>query len=110
MPPRGIGVGRDDRTISTVWPANIREIPPSTLARVSGTGLVGRTAELDAIAGVVEAVAGGQRQLLVVRGEAGIGKTRLLEVVREQAAGRRLLVLDGRASELEGDVPFAPLV
>jgi len=77
---------------------------------VSGIPVVGRDAELEAVAGVLDAVAGGARRLLVVRGEAGIGKTRLLEVVREQAVARRFVLLEGRATELESDVPLAPVV
>src|SRR3954452_7304760 len=77
---------------------------------MSGIPLVGREAEVEAVAGAFHAVARGERRLLVVRGEAGIGKTRLLEVVREQAATRRFALLEGRATELEGDVPLAPVV
>src|SRR5262245_3340398 len=72
--------------------------------------LVGREAEVEAVAEALDAVAGGERRLLLVRGEAGIGKTRLLEVVREGAGSRRFVVLEGRATELERDVPLAPVV
>jgi DNA-binding NarL/FixJ family response regulator len=72
--------------------------------------VVGREAEIEAVAGVLDAVARGERRLLVLRGEAGIGKTRLLEVVREQAVTRRFVLLEGRATELESDVPLAPVV
>jgi predicted ATPase len=72
--------------------------------------LVGREAELEAVTAVLDAVVRGERRLLVLRGEAGIGKTRLLEVVREQAAARRFVLLEGRAAELESDVPLAPIV
>ena len=72
--------------------------------------MVGREGEVEAIAEALGAVARGERRLLVLRGEAGIGKTRLLEVVREQATARRFSVLEGRATELESDVPLAPVV
>jgi DNA-binding NarL/FixJ family response regulator len=74
---------------------------------VSGTELVGREAELDAIGRLIEAAAGGKSGLLLVRGEAGIGKTRLLDALSDRAAERRFAVLRGRATELESDVPFA---
>jgi DNA-binding NarL/FixJ family response regulator len=74
------------------------------------SGIAGRGPELATIDAVLDAVAGGERGLLVLRGEAGIGKTRLLDVVRAGAAERRLAVLYGRATELEGDVPLAPVV
>jgi DNA-binding CsgD family transcriptional regulator len=69
--------------------------------------LVGRerqTTELDA---AIDATAAGEGRLVVLRGEAGIGKTRLLQVVTEHACSRRLEVLTGRATELESDVPLA---
>src|SRR3954454_12812849 len=63
--------------------------------------VVGRSAELSAIDG---ALAGGHALLL--SGEPGIGKTRLLEELTARAAAQGSLVLAGNASELEGDLPF----
>ena len=77
---------------------------------MSGTALVGRDAELDAIDRLIEAAARGESSLLLVRGEAGIGKTRLLDRLSHRAAERRFTVLRGRATELESDVPFAAVV
>ena len=77
---------------------------------MSGTALVGRDAELDAIDRLIEAAARGESSMLLVRGEAGIGKTRLLDRLSHQAAERRFTVLRGRATELESDVPFAAVV
>jgi DNA-binding NarL/FixJ family response regulator len=77
---------------------------------MSGDGLYGREAELEAIAGALDAVARGGRRLLTVRGEAGIGKTRLLAELRERAATQRFVVLEGRATELEHDVPLVPII
>jgi len=74
---------------------------------VSGTELVGREAELDAIGRLIGAAARGQSGLLLVRGEAGIGKTRLLDALSDKATERRFVVLRGRATELESDVPLA---
>jgi tetratricopeptide (TPR) repeat protein len=74
---------------------------------VSGTELVGREAELETIGRLIEAAARGESVVLLVRGEAGIGKTRLLDAFSDRAAERRFAVLRGRATELESDVPFA---
>ena len=74
---------------------------------MSGTDLVGRDAELDAIRRLIEGAARGDSGLLLVRGEAGIGKTRLLDALSDRAAERRFAVLRGRATKLESDVPFA---
>jgi len=75
-----------------------------------GEGLHGRDAELEAIAGALDVVARGGRRLLAVRGEAGIGKTRLLAELIERAAAQRFVVLEGRATELERDVPLVPVI
>ena len=72
--------------------------------------LHGREGELEAIAGALAAVAGGERRVIVLRGEAGIGKTRLLETVRDDAARRHFVVLEGRATELESDLPLVPVI
>ncbi len=77
---------------------------------MSGDPLHGREAELEAIAGALDAVAHGESRLLIVRGEAGIGKTRLLGELRERAAAQRFVVLEGRATELEQDLPLLPVI
>jgi DNA-binding CsgD family transcriptional regulator len=59
--------------------------------------LVGRTAELATIRRLVDGTAAGRGGVLLVAGEAGIGKTRLLDEVAARAAERGLPVLSGRA-------------
>ncbi len=59
------------------------------------------------LAAALDAAVAGEGAVLVLRGEAGIGKTRLLQVLIEDARSRRLEVLTGRATELEGDIPLA---
>ena len=73
------------------------------------TEFVGRRVELDRLAPVLEATRGGQLQLVVLQGEAGIGKTRLLEEVVFYAAGRGFRTLVGRADDFDKRVPFAAL-
>ena len=68
--------------------------------------LVGRSAELAVLDGAVAALQDGPARPLVVQGEAGIGKTRLLAELAGRATARRFTVLSGSASELEQDLPF----
>jgi len=68
--------------------------------------LVGRDSEITAIAATVDAVHAGRSQVLVLTGEAGIGKSALMSTLRERAGEAGLLVLEGRAAEHERDVPF----
>ena len=52
------------------------------------------------------AVATGSGRLAVIEGPAGIGKTRLLEAVRTNAAARHMQVLGARGSDLECEIAF----
>ena len=71
--------------------------------------LVGRAAECAALDARLAAAAGGAALATVVEGEAGIGKTALLdEWVRRVAP--RALVLFGRCDELGRDLPLQPLL
>ncbi len=68
--------------------------------------LVGRSAELGAIDQALADLERRSFAALEVRGEPGIGKTRLLAELEERADEAGHIVLSGSASELEGEVPF----
>ena len=70
------------------------------------TQLVGRAAELDAVDEAFAEVDQGRAVAVELVGEPGIGKTRLLAELGRRADERGQLVLSGRASELERDLPF----
>jgi DNA-binding CsgD family transcriptional regulator/tetratricopeptide (TPR) repeat protein len=70
--------------------------------------LVARNAELATLTSVIDAVPGGSGGVALITGEAGIGKTRLLQEARREADLRGLLVLRGRAVESGG--AYRPLV
>ncbi|MCV7020726.1 helix-turn-helix transcriptional regulator [Mycolicibacterium aichiense] len=63
--------------------------------------LHGRAAECRALRSVVSTVAGGDSQVLVLRGEAGVGKTALLGYLSEQASALRVLHVAGIQSDME---------
>ncbi len=69
--------------------------------------LLGRASERQALDGLLENVRGGQSAVLVVRGEAGVGKTALLHHCARQASGFRVARVAGVESEME--LPFAGL-
>ena len=69
--------------------------------------LYGRRGELAAIGQLLEGMRSGRAGVLVLRGEAGIGKTALLDTAAAQAAGARVLRAAG--VECEEDLPFAGL-
>jgi DNA-binding CsgD family transcriptional regulator len=67
--------------------------------------LLGRANERDVLDRLLESVRGGQSAALVVRGEAGVGKTALLRYCARQASGFRVARIAGVESEME--LPFA---
>jgi AAA ATPase-like protein len=72
--------------------------------------LVGRDAELAALTAALDDAVEGVPGVVLLGGEAGVGKTRLVEEAAQgaQAAGAR--VLTGSCVELGGEgLPFAPL-
>jgi predicted ATPase len=71
--------------------------------------ICGREAEIQALGEALDRVAAGGPAIVLVEGEAGIGKTRLLAEVLEDAAGRGMQVAAGRAEELERTRPFGVL-
>lgn len=79
-----------------------------TTAARPGHGFFGRAEELATLRSLVT---GGEDEIpfaAVVEGEAGIGKSRLIEEAVADAAG--LAVLRAKGSELETDRPFGPLL
>src|SRR5437868_4701328 len=67
--------------------------------------LYGRSEQLAAIGRLLEGMRSGRAGVLVLRGEAGIGKTALLDAAEQKAAGARVLRVTGVESEAE--LPFA---
>ena len=68
---------------------------------------LGRSGERDVLDRLLETARGGQSAVLVIRGEAGIGKTALVRYAARQAAGFRVAQIAGVEAEME--LPFAGL-
>ncbi|MGY0387994.1 helix-turn-helix transcriptional regulator [Nocardioides sp. WG-D5] len=71
------------------------------------TAFRGRTKERDRLDDALHRLRNGEGGALVLRGEAGIGKTTLLDYVSDRASGCRVAEVTGTESELE--LPFAAL-
>ncbi|HYB26189.1 MAG TPA: AAA family ATPase [Solirubrobacteraceae bacterium] len=81
------------------------------VGRISSPLLVGRAAELDALERLLARAASGSGRAVLVTGEAGIGKSRLVSELEERARGRDVRVLVGECVELaEGELAFAPVI
>jgi DNA-binding CsgD family transcriptional regulator len=63
--------------------------------------LTDRRAECGALDGLVQAVRAGESRVLVVHGEAGVGKTALLQYLADRASRCRVLRVVGVQSEME---------
>jgi ATP/maltotriose-dependent transcriptional regulator MalT len=72
--------------------------------------LIGRRGELGVFDRALAAVERGPARTVGLRGEPGIGKSRLLGELAGRAEERGHLVLEGRATELERDLPFALMI
>jgi DNA-binding CsgD family transcriptional regulator len=71
----------------------------------SGGQLLGRKREREVLDRLIDAVRGGRGGVLVVDGQAGVGKTALLEYAVEAARGFRIARTSGIEAEME--LPFA---
>jgi class 3 adenylate cyclase/tetratricopeptide (TPR) repeat protein len=93
-------------------PVNLVEVrwPEDAGARPLLTRFVGRVEERGALQQRLEAAIRGQGGLVLVGGEPGIGKTRLVSELALHAVDRGLQVLSGRAYETEGMPPYLPFV
>jgi DNA-binding SARP family transcriptional activator len=93
------GVGRDDGRARQLDHAPVGAPQP----------LVGRASELDGLLEAADGASRGRVRLLAVRGEPGIGKTRLIEELarRWTAKGRRVAAT--RSYAAEGSLAYAPI-
>src|SRR6266487_5433869 len=81
---------------------------PSSPVRASP--LIGRERELTAVMTHYEASKGGCARVVLVTGDPGIGKTRLLDEIARRTAQDGAIILQGGASEAEGMPPSLPFV
>ena len=76
----------------------------------SPSTFVGRERELAFIKKQYEAVKGGNLRVVLLAGDLGIGKTRLLHEIAARAGQEGPIVLQGGASSMEGMPPYLPFL
>jgi predicted ATPase len=72
--------------------------------------LLGKARELDVFRAAFDRMLAGRRQLVLICGEPGIGKTHCAEALAEIAEDQGALVLWGRCHEQAGAPPYWPWV
>ncbi|HEX5505849.1 MAG TPA: AAA family ATPase [Thermomicrobiales bacterium] len=72
--------------------------------------VVGRESQLAALDARLRAARAGQGQTVLLAGEAGIGKSRLVAEARAWAAAEGTVILEGRCFEPDRALPYAPLL
>jgi DNA-binding SARP family transcriptional activator len=90
--------------------ATPRSLRPDTSVAFLGNLFTGRTREFQILVNSSEQAATGQPQFVVLRGEAGIGKTRLAWKFLSWASTQGIEFLQGSAFESGSHLPFQPLV
>ena len=108
------GIPEPIESFEVVWePLGAAEATAMPLpGRLMGTpplGYVGRERELDLLQGLWEKAAAGERQLGLVAGEPGIGKTRLTTHAALSRHGEGAIVLFGRCEE-DLATPYGPWI
>jgi DNA-binding CsgD family transcriptional regulator len=71
--------------------------------------LIGRSAEMRSLTGALDAAGQGHGGAVLVTGDAGVGKSRLVREAVALAASHGYFVLTGRATESAVPVPFRPI-
>ncbi len=74
------------------------------------SALIGRDAHLDLIMRLLDQAMSGDGQTLLISGEAGMGKTRLLEEIRTRVDARPWKMHGALCTQFERDIPYAPIL
>ena len=88
-------------------PAELAVPLPGRVEAAAAAVFVGRASERDGLVGALKAVVAGERRVVLVSGEPGIGKTSLAAAVARQAFDDDAIVLYGRCDDDLG-IPYQP--
>lgn len=106
---RGAGRGKVDDTVTPT--RAVRAVEHSATLTRQNQRLIGRDAELKRLEDAVhDATATRSARFVLLKGEPGIGKTRLLEAVTDAARAGGSFVLQASSFEVEAMRPFGPWI
>ncbi|MGE4528913.1 MAG: AAA family ATPase, partial [Rhodospirillaceae bacterium] len=77
-------------------------------AAAAMTPLAGRQAELDTLRGLWQAARSGRRQALLLSGDAGIGKSRLVHALKQELSEEACLIREAQCLPEFAQTPFHP--
>ena len=106
---RELGVGPSAATRAAYAALLPRETAGSPAAVAAPATLVGRAAERRQLVDLFRASVAGRAQLVLLTGEAGIGKTRLVEEFRTWCARQGAVVAEARCHSAEGPLVYGPV-
>ncbi|MCX7745425.1 MAG: diguanylate cyclase [Clostridia bacterium] len=72
------------------------------------TNLIGREEEFEVLKGILDQALTGKGKLCLISGEAGRGKTRLVEELRNYAFEKRATFIDGKCFSGKSKIPYGP--
>jgi DNA-binding NtrC family response regulator/tetratricopeptide (TPR) repeat protein len=107
LEPRTLRVGAAERLEAAVVLG--RHAQPQASAAASETAFVGRAREIELLCSAFDGAAAGDGQVVVVVGEPGIGKSRLLAELRQRIAARPHRWLEGRCASYAAMAAFHPV-
>jgi DNA-binding SARP family transcriptional activator len=108
-PPPKVETPPREVRIETPWPHPPSPLRPWRQSEYLSSSLVGRDREYAQLIRHLETAAQGRGQLVIVGGEVGIGKTRLVQELLDRAEPDFHLLI-GRCYESEMMLPYQPLV
>jgi len=96
------------RLLEVAW----QEEPPPVPAAVPAerTPFVGREEERSELRRLMEQAIAGRGSIVLIRGEPGVGKTRLAQELVLEARARGMVDRTGRCYEMEGAPPYSPFI
>ena len=71
---------------------------------------IGREEPLQALLERLDKAIVGTGAVVLIGGDAGVGKSRLIRDLKHEAASRPVRVIEGRCTSTESSVPYAPLM
>jgi len=95
--------------VSTINPTQVAELPKPTKEATDGfepVPMLGRERPLSCLLSSLDDARGGRGRAVVVCGEAGVGKTKLVETLAAEADLRGFEVLSGKSPDLNDPPPY----